>query len=184
VEAKSYYEILGAAEDASQDEIERLYKRIAKQYHPDRGGDEEDMKAINEAYQVLGNEFTRHAYNSRRKRTYSTASRVGPPLYPPSTLFPNTVLGRLIGALFPLLGGLLFLFLIRIYYLRFMWPMFLFAVLVVLFGVWKVREVMIIARKDLPASHLMRRYVWAQEFAFWGIVGLGAYTIYVLIMAI
>jgi hypothetical protein len=77
----------------------------------------------------------------------------------------------------------MFLFLIRIYYLRFMWPMFLFAVLLVLFGVWRVREVMIIARNELPASHLMRRYVWAQEFAFWGIVGLGAYTIYVLIMA-
>jgi len=46
VEAKNYYEILGAAEDAAQDVIERLYKRIAKQHHPDRGGDEEDMKAI------------------------------------------------------------------------------------------------------------------------------------------
>jgi DnaJ domain len=183
VEAKNYYEILGVPEDASQDAIERLYKRIAKQHHPDRGGDEEDMKAINEAYQVLRNELTRHAYDSRRKRVESIVSLVGPPLYPHLPLFPNTVLGRLISALFPLLGGLLFLFLVKIYYLRFMWPLFLFAILVVLFGVWKVREVMIIARKDLPASHLARRYVWAQELAFWSIIGFGAYTIYVLVMA-
>ena len=77
MEAKNYYEIL-QDEDASQDEIERLYKRFVKQYHPDRGGDEEDMKAINEAYQVLGNSFTRHAYDSRRKRSYSTVIQVVP----------------------------------------------------------------------------------------------------------
>ena len=117
MDAKNYYDILGSAEDASQDEIERLYKRLAKQHHPDRGGDAEYMKVINEAYQVLGNEFTRRAYDSRRKRANETVRAVAPPLSPPSTLLPNTVPGRLTGALFILLSGLLFLFLVRIYYL-------------------------------------------------------------------
>jgi curved DNA-binding protein CbpA len=34
---KDYYSILGAETTASQDEIERLYKRLAKRHHPDRG---------------------------------------------------------------------------------------------------------------------------------------------------
>src|SRR5712691_5215729 len=44
---KNYYVVLGASEDASQAEIERLYKRLAKRHHPDRGGSAEKMKAVN-----------------------------------------------------------------------------------------------------------------------------------------
>jgi len=183
-DAKNYYDILGSTEDASQDEIERLYKRLAIQHHPDRGGDSEYMKAINEAYRVLGNEFTRRAYDSRRKRTNEPVRAVVPPLSRPPTLLPNTMLGRLIGALFILFGGLLFLFLVKIYYLRFMWPIFLFAVLVVLLGVWKVHEVMIFARTKLPSSNVLHRYVWVQELGFWSVVCLGAYGIYLLVSAI
>src|SRR5215510_5548394 len=86
MEAKSYYDILGSAEDASQDEIERLYKRLAMRYHPDRGGNAECMKDVNEAYRVLGNEFTRRAYDSRRKRLRQTAHVAGPPLSQPLAL--------------------------------------------------------------------------------------------------
>jgi DnaJ-class molecular chaperone len=46
---RDYYEILGASDAASPREIERLYKRLAHQRHPDRGGTEEDMKTLNEA---------------------------------------------------------------------------------------------------------------------------------------
>jgi DnaJ-class molecular chaperone len=63
-EATNYYAILGAGENASQEELERLYKRLAMRHHPDRGGDAEYMKAINEAYRVLGNEAMRHAYDA------------------------------------------------------------------------------------------------------------------------
>ena len=62
---KDYYSILGASRTASQDEIEQLYKRLAMRHHPDRGGDADEMKAINEAYRVLGNTASRSAYNSR-----------------------------------------------------------------------------------------------------------------------
>src|SRR5829696_4047711 len=174
-EARNYYEILGSAEEASQEEIERLYKRLAIRHHPDRGGDAEFMKAINEAYRVLGNEATRRAYDASRKRVDETPLSITPPLSPPSSLLPNTLLGRFSGALFFLCGGLLFLFLVRIYYIRFMWPILLLAVLITLLGVWKLHEVMNFARNDLPLSHVLHHYILAQECAFWFIAGLSAY---------
>ena len=183
-EATNYYSILGSAEDASQEEIERLYKRLAMRHHPDRGGDAEYMKAINEAYRVLGNEATRRAYDASRNRGVEIPIAITPPLSPPSSLLPNTILGRLSGALFIFFGGLLFLFLIRIYYIRFMWPILLLAVLVTLLGVWKVHQVLISARNDLPPSHVLHQYSWAQELAFWFVAGLGAYGLFLLLSAI
>jgi hypothetical protein len=187
---KDYYSILGAWDTASQDEIERLYKQLARRHHPDRGGDAEEMKAINEAYRVLGNAATRRAYDgnvamrracdSRHQRSDDAPSSVVPPLSPPFALLPDTVRGRLVGALFLLLAGLVFLFLVRIYYIRFMWPILLVATFVVIFGVWKVHAVMVFARKRVAPSHPVRRYVWVQELVFWSIVSAGAYGIYLL----
>jgi len=181
--AKNYYAILGSREDATQDEIERLYKRLAIRYHPDRGGNAERMKVINEAYRVLGNEATRRAYDLRRKRGSEGLTGVSAPLSPLSAALPDTAIGRLIGALLVLLGGLLFLFLLRIYYIRFMWPIFLFAVFVVLLGVWKVHGAMIFARQRLGPSHVIRRYAWVQEVTFWLMACIGAYFIYLLMSA-
>ena len=181
---KDYYSILDAGETASQDEIERLYKRLAMRHHPDRGGDAEEMKAINQAYRVLGNAATRRAYDSRHQRSDDALSAVEPPLSQPSALLPDTVPGRLVGALPFLLAGLVFLFLVRIYYIRFMWPIFLVAAFVVIFGVWKVHAVMLFARKRVAPSHPVRRYVWVQELAFWSMVCVGAYGIYLVMSAI
>lgn len=191
---KDYYSVLGAGETASQDEIERLYKRLARRHHPDRGGDAEEMKAINEAYHVLGNAGTRRAYDenaasrraydSRHQRSDDALNAVASPLSPPSTLLPDTVPGRLGAALFFLLAGLIFLFLVRIYYIRFMWPILLVAAFVIIFGVWKVHAVMVFARKSVALSHPVRRYAWIQELAFWSMVSFGAYGIYLLMSAI
>jgi len=187
-DGEDYYAILGAGETASQDEIERLYKRLAKQHHPDRGGDAEVMKAINEAYRVLGNADTRRLYDSvvpSRVPPNDDALRpVVPPLSPPAALLPDTLHGRLIGASLFLLTGLVFLFLVRIYYIRFMWPMLLAAALVVLVGVRKLHALMVFARKSLAPSHSLRRYVWVQELGFWFIVCGGAYGIYLLMSSI
>src|SRR6476620_5368751 len=71
-----YYAILGANEDASPREIERLYKRQAHQHHPDRGGAEEDMKALNEAYSVLRDGAARKQYDARRRGPGTTATAV------------------------------------------------------------------------------------------------------------
>lgn len=47
------YKMLGLSPSASWDDIERAYRRKAKVHHPDRGGDEDAMRALNEAYARL-----------------------------------------------------------------------------------------------------------------------------------
>lgn len=67
MEYKDYYKILGVSRNASQDEIRSAYRKLAKQYHPDRNpGDkaaEERFKEINEAYQVLSDSQKRAHYD-------------------------------------------------------------------------------------------------------------------------
>ena len=181
---KDYYSVLGASETASQHEIERLYKILARRHHPDRGGDAEEMKSINEAYRVLGNADTRRSYDSSRQRDEYTRSPVTPPLSPPSTFLPESVLGRLTTAVLFLLAALVFLFFVRIYYIRFMWPFVIMALFVVGFGVWKVHKALVFARKSLGPSHPVGRYVWLQEIIFWCMVCGGVYGIYLLMRGI
>lgn len=47
------YRLLGVSPSSSWDEIEKAYRRKAKIHHPDLGGDEDTMKALNEAYEIL-----------------------------------------------------------------------------------------------------------------------------------
>jgi len=60
---KDYYDILGVAKSASADEIKKAYRRLALKYHPDRGGDHDKFKEINEAYQVLSDPQKRAQYD-------------------------------------------------------------------------------------------------------------------------
>ncbi len=61
--AKDYYQILGVDKNATEDEIKRAFRKLAQEYHPDKGGDPEKFKEINEAYQVLGNKDKRAQYD-------------------------------------------------------------------------------------------------------------------------
>lgn len=62
--ANDYYEILGVSKSASADEIKRAYRKLAHQYHPDKGaGQEAKFKEINQAYQVLSNADKRSQYD-------------------------------------------------------------------------------------------------------------------------
>ena len=63
---KDYYKTLGLARDASQDEIKRAYRRLARKYHPDvsKASDaEERFKEVAEAYEVLKDPEKRAAYD-------------------------------------------------------------------------------------------------------------------------
>jgi molecular chaperone DnaJ len=61
---KDYYQILGVSRESSQDEIKKAYRKLAHQYHPDKGGgDEAKFKEINEAYQILSNTEKRAQYD-------------------------------------------------------------------------------------------------------------------------
>ncbi len=59
-----YYKILGVKKDASQDQIKKAFRRLARKHHPDAGGSEEKFKQLNEAYEVLGDEKKRKIYDS------------------------------------------------------------------------------------------------------------------------
>jgi molecular chaperone DnaJ len=62
--AKDYYDLLGVAKTASQDEIKKAYRKLAHTHHPDKqGGDEARFKEINEAYGVLGDAEKRRQYD-------------------------------------------------------------------------------------------------------------------------
>lgn len=64
---KDYYEVLGVAKDATQDEIKKAYRKLAMKYHPDKNqGDEkaeEKFKEINAAYEVLSDEKKRAQFD-------------------------------------------------------------------------------------------------------------------------
>ena len=66
MEYKDYYEVMGVARDATQDEIKRAYRKLARKYHPDVSKEadaEERFKSLGEAYEVLKDPEKRAAYD-------------------------------------------------------------------------------------------------------------------------
>ena len=70
---KNYYEILDIEKNATQEDIKKAYKNLAKKYHPDVNQNdkslEEKFKEISEAYEVLGDDNKRYNYDLKINRT-------------------------------------------------------------------------------------------------------------------
>ncbi len=68
MEYKDYYKTLGVEKSASQADIKKAYRKLAKKHHPDLHPDDKDaqekFKEINEAYEVLGDEDKRKKYDN------------------------------------------------------------------------------------------------------------------------
>jgi curved DNA-binding protein CbpA len=175
---KDYYETLGANKLASRRELDRLYKRLAAHRHPDKGGTEEEMKSLNEAYRVLKNDETRREYDAER---FKPAKVV---VVPASSAQDVGLLGHGLSAFFCLLVGLFLLFLVRFQWIWFLWPLAILALFVILFGVMMAHSAMRAINDSLPLSNRFRGYTRLQEAAFWFVVTASGYGVYLLLTSV
>lgn len=60
----NYYEILGVNKDASQDQIKASFRKLAREHHPDKGGDTQQFQKIQQAYETLSDPQKRAQYDS------------------------------------------------------------------------------------------------------------------------
>jgi len=68
---QNFYQTLGVSENATQDEIKKVYRKLSKIHHPDKGGDENEFKKISEAYDILGDEDKRRQYDNQRNNPFA-----------------------------------------------------------------------------------------------------------------
>ena len=104
MENKDYYETLGVKRDASQDDLKKAFRQLARKYHPDlnKGSkeSEEKFKEINEAYQVLNDPRKKAEYDNAGDAAFRPGDTSGykPPSY--DDLFRDFGLGDIFDAFY------------------------------------------------------------------------------------
>ena len=182
---KDYYGVLGVDKEASRNEIDRQYKRQAAKHHPDRGGSEEQMKSLNEAYGVLKDSTARRAYDDSQTTTaHSRTTGSGLSDFVPVSSPPARdigALGQCLNAGLCLAAGLFLLLLVRTQWMWFLWPLAILAVFVVAFGVLMARSAMVAMNESLPKTNRLKRHTKLQEIAFWTVIVSTGYGLYWLL---
>lgn len=108
---RDYYEVLGVARDAGEDEIKKAYRKLALKYHPDKNpGDktaEESFKELGQAYEVLSEPEKRAAYDRYGHAAFdprARASAAGSGFHDPFDIF-REVFGGSGGSIFETFFG-------------------------------------------------------------------------------
>ena len=78
---RDYYEVLGVSKTATQDELKKAYRKLARKYHPDLNKDNaeaaEKFKECNEAYSVLSDEQKRAQYDQFGHAAFENGGKGG-----------------------------------------------------------------------------------------------------------
>ena len=171
--SKDYYDVLGIDENATFDEIEKMFRRMAIRVHPDSGGSEEEMKALNEAHTILKDPATREAYDLARDVPYRRTKPHAPHGYQdrpnvgaPAGYQDEDFLGRLISSLAFLGGGLVFFLVIEANWVFFLWPLRLLSLGILAMSIYWTYAAFKLKQKQLKSA-LKRRLA---EIAFWAVV--------------
>src|SRR2546426_6705614 len=88
---RDYYEVLGVARGAHEDEIKRAYRKLAVKYHPDKNPNdphaEEKFKELGEAYDVLMDADKRAAYDRFGHAAFAQGGGFGRGFHDPFDIF-------------------------------------------------------------------------------------------------
>jgi len=64
------YKILNIEKNSSQDQIRKAFRKLSLKHHPDRGGNEEEFKKINRAFQILGDPIKKKEYDMKQNSPF------------------------------------------------------------------------------------------------------------------
>ncbi len=175
--SKDYYRVLGVSENASREDLERAYRGEARKRHPDGGGSEEEMKALNEAHDILSDPETRKAYDAERRpkravyaspaafdpEAASKAGTLGIPVADPDFA------GLLMGAIACFGLGIPLLLLVEMQWIFILWPLRIMALGALAVGVYLSHSALLTKQRKLKKAGQgdSRKRTVIRELLFW-----------------